>query len=106
MIWGERSVEFVHFTINLEKLNFLINQNVPLPGITSPNKDSSFLSSVALTRSKLSGRSDGDIPDMYGWLDSYSGVGSVATRTLEWKVKIHQHLLNQSWLNFKICLLH
>ena len=25
-----------------------------------------------------------------------SGVGSVATRTLEWKVKIHQHLLNQS----------
>ena len=28
-------------------------------------------------------------------------VGSVATRTLEWKVKIHQHLLNQSWLNFK-----
>ena len=35
-----------------------------------------------------------------------SGVGSVATRTLEWKVKIHQHLLNQSWLNFKICLLH
>ena len=35
-----------------------------------------------------------------------SGVGSVATRTLEWKVKIHQHLLNQSWLNFKICFLH
>ena len=25
-----------------------------------------------------------------------SGVGSVATRTLEWKVKIHQHLLKQS----------
>ena len=27
---------------------------------------------------------------------SISGVGSVATRTLERKVKIHQHLLNQS----------
>ena len=25
-----------------------------------------------------------------------SGVGSVATRILEWKVKIHQHLLNKS----------
>ena len=71
MIWGETSVEFVHFTINLERLNFLINQNVPLSGITSPNKDSSFLSSVTLTRSKLSGRSDGDIPDMHGRLNSY-----------------------------------
>ena len=37
---------------------------------------------------------------------SNSGVGSVATRTLEWKVKIHQHLLNHSWLNFKMCLFH
>ena len=42
------------------------------------------------------------------WHDTVplSGVGSVATRTLEWKVKIHQHLLNQSGLNFKMCLLH
>ena len=39
-------------------------------------------------------------------LSPIAGVGSVATRTLEWKVKIHQHLLNQSWLNFKMCLLH
>ena len=71
MIWSEKSVEFVHFTINLESLNFLINRNVPLPGFTSPSKDSSFLFSVTLTRSKLSGRSDSDIPDMLGWLEVY-----------------------------------
>ena len=29
-----------------------------------------------------------------------------ATRTLECKFLIHQYLLNQLWLNFKICLLH
>ena len=34
-----------------------------------------------------------------------SGVESAATRTLECRFKIHQHLLNQSWLNFKICWL-
>ena len=34
------------------------------------------------------------------------GMGSPATCTLECKLQIHQHLLNQSWLNIKICLLN
>ena len=47
----------------------------------------------------------GRLPDHCTCSES-TGVGSVATCTLQWKVKIHQHLLNHSWLKFKICLLH
>ena len=32
--------------------------------------------------------------DAADWKCTLSGVGSVATRTLEWEVKIHQHRLN------------
>ena len=49
----------------------------------------------------------GDWRIQKGENEGYTAITGVGKRghMLEWKVKIHQHLQNQSWLNFKMYLL-